>query len=429
MGRRSPPQRRYLYVAYTLSLTLKAANAVQTYHTARHLHDLTAAEGAALTLVMPRWLRERSLFDEALGPTVRYLPRIPFNKLTRFWKSSAFSYLERTAWSAQLLAWLLWRRLTRRGFAAIYVRDVVCAYWLARTEALHGAPVIYEVHDLEATNPSRAKGALWARWRRSLDLTTLRRPARLVSLTAIFRAFLDSRRLRAATDVDVIPDAYDASLYDGSSRAAARADLGLPDTAFIAGYAGLTFAYRRLDLLVEAFAALHDRLGEDRSLLLVLAGGRPAELAALRAQAAELGLPVLDAPAAAYPPAALLLPGQVPQPEVVRYLYAADALVIPDTVTTLTASPLKLFEYMAAGRAIVLRQLPALREILGDAGIYFPPGNGPALTDALERLARDPALAEQLGTAAAERATRYTYSERARRVLSVLARVAGDPIR
>ena len=429
MGRRSPPQRRYLYVAYTLSLTLKAANAVQTYHTARHLHDLTAAEGAALTLVMPRWLRERSLFDEALGPAVRYLPRIPFNKLTRFWKSSAFSYLERTVWSAQLLSWLLWRRLTGRGFAAIYVRDVVCAYWLARMEALHGAPVVYEIHDLEATNPSRAKGALWARWRRSLDLTTLRRPARLVSLTAIFRAFLDSRRLRAATDVDVIPDAYDASLYDGSSRAAARADLGLPDTAFIAGYAGLTFAYRRLDLLVEAFAALHDRLGEDRSLLLVLAGGRPAELAALRAQAAELGLPVLDAPAAAYPPAALLLPGQVPQPEVVRYLYAADALVIPDTVTTLTASPLKLFEYMAAGRAIVLRQLPALREILGDAGIYFPPGNGPALTDALERLARDPALAEQLGTAAAERATRYTYSERARRVLSVLARVAGDPIR
>jgi glycosyltransferase involved in cell wall biosynthesis len=423
------PQRRYLYVAYTLSLTLKAANAVQTYQTARHLRDLAAAQGATLTLVMPRWLREPSLFDAALGPAVRYLPRIPFNKLTRFWKSSAFSYLERTAWSAELLTWLLWRRLTGRRFAAIYVRDVVCAYWLVRARALHGAPVIYEIHDLEATNPSRAKGALWARWRRSLDLTTLRRPARLVSLTAIFRAFLDSRRLRPATDVDVIPDAYDDSLYDGSSRAAARAALGLPDNAFIAGYAGLTFAYRRLDLLVEAFAALHDRLGEERPLLLVLAGGRPAELVDLRAHAAELGLPVLDAPADAYPPAALLVPGQVSQAEVVRYLYAADALVIPDTVTTLTASPLKLFEYMAAGRAIVLRQLPALREILGDAGIYFPPGDGAALAEALERLARDPALADRLGAAAAERAARYTYEERARRVLAVLARVAGDPVK
>ncbi len=84
---------------------------------------------------------------------------------------------------------------------------------------------------------------------------------------------------------------------------------------------------------------------------------------------------------------------------------------------------------MAAGRAIVLRQLPALREIQGDAGIYFPPGDGAALTDALERLALDPALADRLGTAAAERAARYTYQERARRVLAVLARVAGDPVK
>ncbi|HEX6608539.1 MAG TPA: hypothetical protein VF276_16680, partial [Chloroflexia bacterium] len=65
------PSRRYLYVAYTLSLTLKAANAVQTYQTARHLRDLAATQGAALTLVMPRWLRERSLFDAVLGPAVR----------------------------------------------------------------------------------------------------------------------------------------------------------------------------------------------------------------------------------------------------------------------------------------------------------------------------------------------------------------------
>ena len=104
-------------------------------------------------------------------------------------------------------------------------------------------------------------------------------------------------------------------------------------------------------------------------------GGRPAELAELRAQAAELGLPVLEAPAARSYPAAprpCCCPARWRQPEVVRYIYAADILVIPDTVTTLTASPLKLFEYMAAGRPIVLRELPALREILGDAGIYFP---------------------------------------------------------
>ena len=110
-----------------------------------------------------------------------------------------------------------------------------------------------------------------------------------------------------------------------------------------------------------------------------------------------------------------------------RYLYAADVLVIPDTVTTLTASPLKLFEYMAAGRPIVLRELPALREILHDDGLYFPPSDAAALTAALAQLAQDPALAAHLGAAAAGRAAGYTYRERARQVLAVLRRVARRP--
>ena len=51
--------------------------------------------------------------------------------------------------------------------------------------------------------------------------------------------------------------------------------------------------------------------------------------------------------------------GQTGPETVGQYLNAADVLTIPDTVTTVTASPLKLFEYMAVGKPIVLRELPA----------------------------------------------------------------------
>ncbi|MGI8589372.1 MAG: glycosyltransferase [Chloroflexia bacterium] len=421
----------YLYVAYTLSLTLKAANAVQTFNTARCLRELAREAGAEVMVVVPRWLREPSRFGEEFGAGVVHLSRIPFNKLTRFWKTGLLSYVERSAWSLLLIAWIVGRRVTGRGFAAIYVRDVVCAYWLARARALTGAPLVYEVHDLESSNPSAARGALWSRLRRSLDRVTIRRPARLVSLTSTFCDFLAERGLRDRAEVDVIPDAYDEGLYTGTTKAAARAALGLPADAFIVGYAGLTFAYRRLDLLVEAFAALPARLGPSRPLCLVLAGGRPAELSVVSGQWSVVSSqwPVGGGRWSAEilrcaqndSGSALVLPGQVGQEEVVLYLYAADVLVIPDTVTTLTASPLKLFEYMAAGRAIVLRELPALREILGDDGLYFPPGDAAALADALERLARDPELAERLGAAAAARAAGYTYRERARRVLAALA--------
>ncbi|MDQ2807888.1 MAG: glycosyltransferase [Chloroflexota bacterium] len=444
---------RYLYVAYTLSLTLKAANAVQTLQTTRHLRDLAAAEGALLTVVVPRWLREPSRFAEVLGPNVRHLPRIPFNKGTRFWKTGALSYVERTAWSAQLLAWIGWQRLRGRGFAAIYVRDAVCAYWLLRAGRLTGAPLVYEVHDLEQTNPSGVQSAGWTRVRRTLDRVTIRRPAQLVSLTATFLDHLAAQGLRPAAEVSVIPDAYDDSLYTGTSQAAARAALALPATAFIVGYAGLTFAYRRLDLLVTAFAALRAQVDPARPCILILAGGRPAEQADLAAQARQLGLSVGRGPWAVgrdglavlgrqssvgggddgvvrqhstlntQHSTLVLLPGQVDQAAVVQYLAAADVLVIPDTVTTLTASPLKLFEYMAAGRPIVLRELLALREILGDDGVYFLAGDAAALSAALAGLAADPTRAARLGQAAAARAVAYTYRTRAARVLAVLRSV------
>jgi glycosyltransferase involved in cell wall biosynthesis len=118
--------------------------------------------------------------------------------------------------------------------------------------------------------------------------------------------------------------------------------------------------------------------------------------------------------------------GQQGPEEVVLYLNAADVLTIPDTVTTITASPLKLFEYMAVGRPILLRELRALREILDDeSAVFVPPGDVAAFTAALAALRDDPARRERLGAAARERATRYTYTARAAQVLAVLDQVGG----
>ena len=407
------PNSRYTYVAYPMSLTLRAANAIQTYHTARELRALVAVRGGTVQVIVPRLLREPSRFaDPAVA--ARHLPRIPFNKFTRFWKSSAWSYLERTAWCVELLALLIGQRLTGRGIRAIYVRDVVCAYWLSRLRVLHGARVVYEVHDLEATNPSRAQGAGWDWLIAGLDAAVLRRPARLVSLTAAFRAYLAEQRIRPPQDVAVIPDAYDAAVYRPLDHAACRAALDLPTEAYIVCYAGLTFAYRRLDLLLAAFAEVY--ASSPDPALLVLVGGRPFEVAELQREAVRLGLP---------PDAVRWVGPQAPE-EVVQYLNAADVLVIPDTVTTLTASPLKLFEYMAVGKAIVLRELPALREILDDSSALFvPPGDAAALAAALNALATDPARRARLGAAALAQAGQYTYGARATAVLAVLDGVGG----
>jgi len=260
--------------------------------------------------------------------------------------STLWYYAERSAYAWMALALLTWLRLARRQrFDVIYVREVICALWLALLAPhLTGARVVYEVHDLESRNPSRAKEG-WAQpLLHLIDRLTLTRPAALTSLTATFRDMLASTGLRDPCEVAVLPDAYDETRYAPQDCNAARRALGLSDEPTIV-YAGLTFAYRGVDLLLNA-------LVDTPGARLILVGGRDAERATLGERAQRLGIGER-----------VTFAGVQPQDRVPLYLAAADVLVIPDTVTDVTASPLKLFEYMAMERAVVCPDLPALREI------------------------------------------------------------------
>ncbi len=393
---------RICYVAYPNSLRLRSANAVQTYATLRALKAL-APDTLAL---VPRVEAGASAFEGL----ALHLPRIGIGRLSRLYRSTLWYYAERSAYAWLVLAMLLWLRLVRRRrFEVIYVREVICALWLSLlAPRLTGARVVYEVHDLESRNPSRAK----ERWAQPLlhliDRLTLTRPAALTSLTAAFRDLLASLGLRNPHEVAVLPDAYDETIYTPQDRSAARRALGLPDEPTIV-YAGLTFAYRGVDLLLDALADIP-------GARLILVGGREQERAALvvQAQRHSIGGRVTFA-------------GVQPQDRIPLYLAAADVLVIPDTVTDVTASPLKLFEYMAMERAVVCPDLPALREITGgDGALHFPRGDCAALAAALRMLLDDPAQRQALARRGRERVAPYTYTQRAARLIAVCARVAQE---
>ena len=396
--------RTLLYVAYPMRLDLGAANAIQTYSTVRELQRVMPG----VRLVVPRWLREPSAFAE-LGAL--HLPRPAANKLSKFLPWAGWSYIERTVYAFMLLALLVAWRLTGRRYRVLYVRDAVCAAWLAVLRPLHGSRVIYEVHDLEAAHPSKASrwpGAFWRRFLPWLDRTALTRSDRLVSLTEAFRQWAAHKGIRQAGQVVVIPDAYDPELYFPSDPETARDELGLPQGVPIIGYTGLTFAYRGLDLLVHAFAQVQRRHPE---ALLVLVGGRAHEVEELRELAKRCGIPGEK----------VLFPGQVPQPVSALYLNASDVLVIPDTVTGMTASPLKLFEYMAVGKPIVCKDMPALREILDDSSAtFFEAGSIVGLAEALTRVLDAPGAAHEIGERALQRSAEYTYRGRAEKIAAVV---------
>ncbi|NJP05026.1 MAG: glycosyltransferase family 4 protein [Chloroflexaceae bacterium] len=386
------------YIAYPTSLSLQSANALQTYATVQALR-----QHAPDTLVLiARWNREPSRFAD-VGAV--HLPRPAIGRLSRLHRSSLWYYLEYSAFAWMCVPWLL-----KQPVDAIYVRqNIVAAWWSGLFGPLLGIPVIYEAHDLEAHNPSRAKEP-WAQGLVHLiDRIALTRASAVVSLTDDFRQYLARLGWRRPAEVFVIPDGYDATLFAPQDRLACRQALNLSPDARLVVYAGLTFAHRWLEGLLAATAALLPQI--DR-LQLVLVGGRPAEMANLQQQIKQHGLE-----------RHVLLTGPCPQENVVRYLAAADVCVIPDTLTDMTASPLKLFEYLAMGVPIVLPDLPSLREIVPETLVqFFPRRSTAGLTNALQAAISEPDQEERY-RARQTVAAAYTYDRRAARVLDVVARV------
>ena len=141
---------RIVYIACPTNLTLRSANALQTYTTLRELRERAPA---TLALV-PRWPGEPSRFGEV---GARHLLRPAVGKLSRLHGSTLWYYAERSIFAAMTAAVVAWERLRGRPIDVVYVREVICAgWWAAVWGPLLHLPVIFEAHDLESWNPSRA---------------------------------------------------------------------------------------------------------------------------------------------------------------------------------------------------------------------------------------------------------------------------------
>jgi glycosyltransferase involved in cell wall biosynthesis len=113
---------------------------------------------------------------------------------------------------------------------------------------------------------------------------------------------------------------------------------------------------------------------------------------------------------------------RVPNTEVPYWIRSCDVATIPWTWTEFSAyftSPLKLFEYMAAGVPILATDLPSIREVLrhGENAWLVPPGDPKALAEGIQHLLENPDLAERLAQQARKDVRQYTWKRRAAVIL------------
>ena len=198
--------------------------------------------------------------------------------------------------------------------------------------------------------------------------------------------------------IQVIPNGIDPVEFPESSPPPPRERVTL-------GFVGFVRDWHGLDTVVRAMA--EPQVGPPVALLVV--GEGPARTG-LEALAAELGLGDR-----------VRFTGLRPRAEIAPLINSFDIALLPASVPY--ASPLKLFEYMAAGRAIVAPDQPNLREVLrhGHNALLFDPARAGAMWEAVRLLASDAPLRARLGaTARADvLTTPYTWEGNARRVVAL----------
>lgn len=367
----------------------------QSVHLEEMLHAFRAA-GHEVVLVGPR-----GLFDAGFGGADRSVAA-----LKSLIPARGFELME-LAYNAPALVRLA-RAVAAHRPDVIYERFslfLLAGLWFRRWSRI---PLLLEVNsplfEERARNDGlrlhglgrRAQAAIWAGADHVLPVTGVLADA--IEATGVAR-----------DRITVVPNGIDPARFaDAPDPRAARDALGLGDR-LVLGFTGFVRGWNAVHRLLDIVARLGDRF----DLELRVVGDGPAR-ASLEAHARSLG--IADR---------LTITGTVGRDGIARQVRAFDIAVLPGV--TPYSSPLKLFEYLALGRAIVAPDLPNLREILshGHDALLFDPDDPDGLERAVTALCEDAPLRARLGANAQATiaAGSLTWAANAGRVAAIAERL------
>jgi glycosyltransferase involved in cell wall biosynthesis len=269
---------------------------------------------------------------------------------------------------------------------------------------LYKIPTIFEIH-------IQPMGALGPAWHRVFAKINGRK--RLVSITQALVDVLDrdyNMRLKA-DEIVIAPNGVDLERFAAlpSTPELARQQLNFSSAPTVM-CTGHLYAGRGADL----FLALAKSIPQAH---FVWVGGRPDDIAIWKQRAEAENI------------SNLTFTGFIPNQDLPLYQSAADILLMPYSRSIMgssgtadsasVASPMKMFEYMAAGCAIITADLPVIREVLNEKNAVFCiPDDVDDWKLGVEKLLTDESRRVELGKQAKEDVQKFTWLARAEKILA-----------
>ncbi|OGZ24848.1 MAG: hypothetical protein A2896_01635 [Candidatus Nealsonbacteria bacterium RIFCSPLOWO2_01_FULL_43_32] len=230
---------------------------------------------------------------------------------------------------------------------------------------------------------------------------------RLKGIVAITQKLKESfiKRGIAPDKILVAPDGVDLDEFDiKESQDECRIKLGFLRDKKIVLYSGHLYGWKGAQTLAEA----SPYLPENAEVYFV--GGTKEDVEKFKIKNEKLKINVV---------------GHRPHSEIPFWLKSADVLVLPnsgqDEISQYWTSPMKLFEYMAAGRPIVASGLPSIREILNEENaVLVAPDNPQALAQGIKETLQNSEFSDKISNRAFQDVQQYTWQKRVEKILKGL---------
>jgi len=281
---------------------------------------------------------------------------------------------------------------------------------------LRRRPFLLEVRDLWpefAIDIGLLKNPLLIYFARSLEMFLYSRADHLLVNSPAYRDYL-VRKGVPPWKISLIPNGVDPEMFDPTNRADHfRSRLQLQGK-FVVTYAGAIGMANDIDVVVQSADILHFR---DDIHFLVVGDGKERKRLEFDAKKRNL--------------TNITFAGSFPKSEMETVLAASDACIaILRNITMFTTTyPNKVFDYMAAGRPIVLAIDGVIRDVVEAAqgGVFVQPGDPHAMASAILQLADHPGHAGQMGRNARRYVVRhFNRDDHARQFAELLRSVASD---